>query len=385
MSHETCRVSLENIERAVGIIDPVFLRTPQFVCEPLSDVLGTRVALKVETLNPIRSFKGRGADLLVSQAEPGSPLMCASAGNFGQAMAYACRKRGLALTVYASVNANPFKIERMRGLGARVVLHGRDFDEAKAEARRVAGDSHIRLVVDGLDVETAEGAGTIGLEWLTFGERLDALLIPLGNGALFNGVARVMKARSPATRMIAVQAAEAPAMVESWRAGHVIEREAAGTIADGVAVRVPIEEALRDMRGLIDDAILVRESSILEAMRLVHQHAGVVTEPSGALGIAALIENRDAFREAGRRHNPCGGTETAGFPPLGGTRSRPPRRFRLKAETTDLQIDLFGSQRLDDVDARRARGRQQRREDPRGDEHDRGGGDRHTHRASGRR
>jgi threonine dehydratase len=296
MSQETCRLSLGNIERAAGVIDPVFLRTPQFVCEPLGDVLGARVVLKVETLNPIRSFKGRGADFLVSQADPASSFMCASAGNFGQAMAYACRKRGLAVTVYASVNANPLKIDRMRGLGARVVLHGRDFDEAKAEARRVARESGVRFVEDGLDVEAAEGAGTIGLEWLAHPEPLDALLVPLGNGALFTGVARVMKAHRPATRMIAVQAAEAPAMVESWRAGRAVERESAGTIADGVAVRVPIEEALRDMAGLIDQAVLVRESTILDAMRLVHRHAGIVTEPSGALGIAALLENPDAFR-----------------------------------------------------------------------------------------
>jgi threonine dehydratase len=311
MSPDTHRISLDNIERAAGVIDPVFLRTPQFVCEPLGAALGVRVALKVETLNPIRSFKGRGADLLVSRAAPGVPLVTASAGNFGQAMAYACRKRGLPLTVFASVHANPFKIERMRDLGARVVLYGRDFDEAKAEARRAAEDSGARLVEDGRDVETAEGAGTIGLEWLAFGERLDALLVPLGNGALFNGVARVMKARRPETRMIAVQAARAPAMVESWRAGRAIERESAGTIADGVAVRVPIDQALRDMDGLVDDAILVEEPTLLEAMRLVHRHAGVVTEPSGSLGVAALIENRDAFRNRAVGTILCGGNLTA--------------------------------------------------------------------------
>ena len=310
MAQETCRVHLAGIERAAGVIDPVFLRTPQFVCEPLSDALDTRVALKVETLNPIRSFKGRGADFLVSQADPGSALMCASAGNFGQAMAYACRKRGIDVTVYASVNANPFKIERMRGLDARVVVHGRDFDEAKAEARRVARQTGVRFVEDGLDVEAAEGAGTIGLEWLAFAERLDALLVPLGNGAIFTGVARVMKARSPGTQMIAVQAAGAPAMVESWRAGRLVERESAGTIADGVAVRVPIAEALRDMEGLVDEAILVRESTILDAMRLVHRHAGIVTEPSGVLGIAALLENRDAFRGQTVGTILCGGNLT---------------------------------------------------------------------------
>src|SRR6186713_1500919 len=106
MSLEAHRVRIESIERAFA----------------------------VETINPIRSFKGRGADFLVSQAVAGAPMICASAGNFGQAMAYACRKRGLTLTVYAAVSANRFKVERMQGLDARVVLHGRDFDEAKEEA-----------------------------------------------------------------------------------------------------------------------------------------------------------------------------------------------------------------------------------------------------------
>jgi threonine dehydratase len=100
-------------------------------------------------------------------------------------------------------------------------------------------------------------------------------------------------------------------MIESWRAGRTIERESAGTIADGVAVRVPIEQALRDLDGLIDEAILVSEPAIVAAMRLVHRHAGIVTEPSGALGIAALIENRGAFRGQSVGTILCGGNLTS--------------------------------------------------------------------------
>ena len=291
------RLSLERVERAPGVIDPVFLHTPQFVCEPLGAELGVRLALKIETLNPIRSFKGRGADLLVAGAAPGAPVVCASAGNFGQAMAYACRKRGVPLTVFAGTTANALKLERMRALGARVVLHGEDFDAAKSEARRAAQESGVRFVEDGFDIETLEGAGTIGLEWLTFPEPLDALLIPLGNGALFNGVARVMKARSPKTRMIAVQAVGAPAMVESWREGRVVVRERIDTIADGIGVRVPVPQAVEDMRGLVDDAILVTEDAIIRGMRLLHRHVGIVTEPSAAVGVAALLERPEAFRD----------------------------------------------------------------------------------------
>jgi threonine dehydratase len=311
MTQPPRRLSLERIEQAARTIDPVFLRSPQFVCEPLSDELGVRLALKIETLNPIRSFKGRGADLLVSQAQSDVPLVCASAGNFGQAMAYACRKRGLPLTVFASTQANPLKIERMRGLGAQVVLRGADFDAAKLGARRGAREQGARFVEDSLDIETVEGAGTMGLEWLEFPEPLDTLLIPLGNGAMLNGVARVIKARRPQTRVIAVQAAGAPAMIESWRAGRVIAHDQIQTIADGIGVRVPVPQALDDMRGLIDDALLVREDTILTGMRLLHRHAGVVAEPSGAVGVAALLERPDLFSDQMVGTIVCGGNLTA--------------------------------------------------------------------------
>jgi threonine dehydratase len=297
MTQSKHRLSIERIEQAAKIIDPVFLNSPQFVCEPLSEELGKRLALKIETLNPIRSFKGRGADFLVSQVQDDDQLICASAGNFGQAMAYACRKRGLNLTIYASTRANPFKVERMRSLGATVILRGEDFDAAKHEAKSAALEQNYRFIEDSRDVETAEGAGTIGLEWLNFPEPLDALLIPLGNGALINGIARVMKARSPRTRIIAIQAAGAPSMIESWRAGRVIIHDQIDTIADGIGVRVPVPEALDDMRGLVDDAILVGEGTIIKAMRLLHCHAGIVAEPSGAVGVAAILEQPELFNQ----------------------------------------------------------------------------------------
>ena len=305
------RLSPGRVERAAGVIDPVFSNSPQFVCEPLGDELGARIALKVETLNPIRCFKGRGTDFLVSEAEDNVPLVCASAGNFGQAMAFSCRSRGLDLTVYASTNANRLKVERMRALGARVVPHGSDFDEAKVEARRAARQEGARFVEDGLDVETLEGAGTMALEWLRFPEKLDALLVPLGNGAMFNGVAGIMKRRSPETKMIVVQAAGAPAMVESWRSGRLVSHDRIETVADGIGVRVPVPQALKDMRDLVDDAVLVSEEAIFGAMKLVHRHAGVVAEPSGAVGVAAVLERPDLFRGRLIGTIICGGNLTA--------------------------------------------------------------------------
>ena len=307
----THRLSIERIEEAFETIDPVFLRTPQYLNESLAEVLGTRLILKVETLNPIRSFKGRGADFLLSKADSNIPLMCASAGNFGQAMAFACRKRKIKLTVFASTRANPLKVERMRSLGAEVILIGDDFDAAKLEARNAAKGSGARFVEDSLDIETLEGAGTIGLELLQYPEPIDALLIALGNGAMINGIGRIFKARSPKTEIIAIQAQGAPAMVDSWRKKSLVSHERVNTIADGIAVRIPVPEALADMEGIVDDAILVQENSIIKAMNLLHLHAGLVSEPSGAVGVAALLENTSRFRGKTVATIVCGGNVTA--------------------------------------------------------------------------
>ncbi|MEZ4702350.1 MAG: pyridoxal-phosphate dependent enzyme [Rhodothermales bacterium] len=293
------RLTHARVSAAERVIDPVFLRTPQYACEALSVELGIEVALKIETLNPIRCFKGRGADYLVAEHASGVPIVTASAGNFGQAMAYACRKRHIDLTVYAATSANPLKLQRMRALGANVVLAGDDFDAAKEAARERATASGERFVEDGKDIETLAGAGTIALEWLRGDQAFDTLAIPLGNGALINGIARVVKASRPAVRIVAVQAAGAPAMVESWRAGRLVTHDRVHTIADGIGVRIPVPEAVEDMRGFIDDAVLVPEEALIDAMRLIHRHVGILAEPSAAAGVAALLTARAAF--AGRR------------------------------------------------------------------------------------
>ena len=304
------RIHIGRIESARAVISPEFLDSPQFECEALSAELGARVVLKVETLNPIRSFKGRGSELYMAKLPAGAEVVCASAGNFGQGMAYAARKRGVGLTVFAAANASPLKLDRMRALGATVCLHGADFDAARAEAKRAAEARGARLVVDSLDLETVEGAGTIGLELLRLPEPLDLMLVALGNGALFNGIAHVMKARAPGTRMVAVGAEGASAMVDSWRAGRLIEHAEVATIADGIATRTPIPEALEDLRGLADEALLVGDGAILRGMRLLHRFAGLVVEPSAAVGVAALLEDPRAFRGARIGLVLCGGNLT---------------------------------------------------------------------------
>jgi threonine dehydratase len=284
-------LSVEHISEASAVIDPVFRDTPQFVSEPLSELIGTTVVLKVETINPIRSFKGRGTDYLLHRIQPPpAGLVCASAGNFGQGLAYSGRRRGCPVTVFAAVNATPLKVERMRALGAEVILRGDDFDAAKEFARQRAAETGALFVEDGSLEPIAEGAGTIGLELCRLEQPLDAVLVPLGDGALATGVGTWMRAASPSTRIVGVVAEGAPAMEMSWRAGRAVESASISTIADGIAVRVPIAEAVEDMKDTVDEVVAVSDPDIARAMRLLFVREGLAVEPAGAAGLAALRE-----------------------------------------------------------------------------------------------
>jgi threonine dehydratase len=291
----THRLSLAAIERAARTIDPVFRNTPQYECEPLSAALGVTTVLKVETLNPIRSFKGRGADFFVREhadALAGVDVVCATAGNFGQAMAYACRALGRSLVIYSATNANPLKVERMRAMGAEVRQVGDNFDAAKEAAKDFCASTGARFVEDGLDAAISEGAGTIAVELLA-ARCFDQVVVPVGNGALIAGMARWIKEHAPDVRVVGVCSTAADSMHASWRAQRVIERASTATIADGIAVRTPVPEALDDMRGVVDDMVLVDDESLVASMRLMVSEAGLMVEPAGVAGVAALLEHAD--------------------------------------------------------------------------------------------
>jgi threonine dehydratase len=291
------RLSLQNIVAASAAIDPVFRDTPQYEAEALHEQLGCRLVVKVETVNPIRSFKARGAQFLVSQMSGSPHLVCATAGNFGQGMAYAARKRGWPITIFAGANANPMKVDRMRQLGATVREGSDDPDELHAEAGAFARKNGFHLVQDGREAAIAEGAGTIAVELLKWPKCFDEIVVPLGDGALLGGMARWVKAQCPTTRVIGVCATASPAMERSWRSKKVVSAPCDGTIAAGIVVGTPFEEAVTDLTGLIDDVLLVPDSSLITAMRLAHKELGLVLEPAGAAGLAALLDHREQFRD----------------------------------------------------------------------------------------
>jgi threonine dehydratase len=291
--------SPDGIVAAAGRIDPAFQGTPLRRSAALDARLGAELLLKDETANPIRSFKGRGATNFVAALDGAPALVCASAGNFGQGLAWAARGRGLTLTVFASRHAVASKVEAMRGLGANVELAGEDYDSAKAEAEAFAAAKGLFYVEDGAHATIAEGAGTLAREITDDAGAFDVLVVPLGNGALAAGTGCWAKHALPGVETVAVAAHGAPAMAESVRTGRVVETATAATIADGIAVRMPIPSAIPAVRAVIDDVVLVTDGHIRAAMALVDEALGLVVEPAGAAGLAALIADPDRWR--GRR------------------------------------------------------------------------------------
>jgi threonine dehydratase len=303
------------------VIDPVFLDSPLYRCEALEPGLGCAVSIKLETANPVRSFKARGTEVIASLLAEHGPraVVCASAGNLGQALAWSGRGRGLDVTVVASRFATAAKLERIRAFGARLELVDGDHELARERAAAIARYDGIRLVEDSLDLETCEGAATIGLELVEARDGwdgpdgrdrrgpaqlvgaappFDAVLVALGGGALATGVGHVLKELAPGVEVICVQPLGAPALTRSWHQRRVVTTDSTDTIADGVAGRYPIPAVLDDLLLVADDAVLVREASIIAGMRMLLDHAGLVVEPSAALGIAAILEDPDRF--AGR-------------------------------------------------------------------------------------
>jgi threonine dehydratase len=315
------RLDTARIRAARRVIDPVFLDSPLYRCEALEPGLGCTVSIKLETANPVRSFKARGTEVIASLLAERGPqaVVCASAGNLGQALAWSGRGRGLDVTVVASRFATVAKLDRIRALGAGLELVDGDHELARERAAAIARYDGIRLVEDSLDLETCEGAATIGLELVEARESqegrerregrgpvqlvgavppFDTVLVALGGGALATGVGHVLKALAPGVEVICVQPLGAPALTHSWQQRRVVTTDTTDTIADGVAGRYPIPAVLDDLLLVADDAVLVREASIIAGMRMLLDHAGLVVEPSAALGIAAILEDRDRF--AGR-------------------------------------------------------------------------------------
>ena len=293
------RVSADAIRSAHPRIPPAFRDSPQFISEPLSEAIGRPVVVKLETANPIGCFKGRGTWLAVEELLAAGTvgerqgIVVASAGNFGQGVAYAARAMGVPAIVVAATTANTAKVAAMRRLGADVRLAGEDFDAARLAAAELAADDGWHLLIDGEDPWIAIGAGTLALE-LTDGiaaghlPPLDRFYVPVGNGALIAGVGTWFRSAAAGTGIIGVQAAGAPAMTLSWRARRTIETPRTDTIADGIAARVPVPEALELMFDVVDEMQLVDEDQIVGATDELSVALPSTIEPAAGAAWAAV-------------------------------------------------------------------------------------------------
>jgi threonine dehydratase len=294
----------EAIRAAKATIHPAFTGSPQFVHEGLSARAGRTVVVKVETVNPIRAFKGRGTWHAIAGLVgdgilgPDRPVVVASTGNFGQGVAFAGRAHGVPVTVFADAHANPRKLSRIRALGATVVQDGHDFDAARAASGAHARGSGAHLLVDGEDPRIAAGAGTLALELtdaIAAGHlpSVGAAYVPVGNGALIVGVGAWLRASAPACRVVGIQSDAAPSMTLSWEQGRPIATETAATTAEGIATRVPVPEALVMMMGRVDAMRLVPERSLAGAQAELTAELGITVEAAAAASWAGLLADAD--------------------------------------------------------------------------------------------
>lgn len=284
-------LTLAHVNTARTVIPAVFLDSPQYEDELLNAALKCRVTVKLETANPLRSFKGRGVSLALRDVAAGHTVVCSSSGNFGQAVAFVGRARGARVRVFAPTPLNPVKRERMVAFGADVVEVAGGSEQARRAAAAAGVSDNAVLLVDGVDPALAEGAATIAQE-LTSAADFDTIVAPLGDGSLISGLALWTRTHAPATRIIGVNPASAPAMHDSWHAGTPLRVNARTNFAEGITISRPHTKALHRITHLVDDIVLVTDEDLQQAMALAATHLSIVAEPAGAAGIAAIAAGR---------------------------------------------------------------------------------------------
>lgn len=264
--------------------------TPLHHYAGLSALIGARVWVKHENHLPVGAFKVRGGLNLVAQlgaAERGSGLFTASTGNHGQSIAYAARAHGVHATIAVPQGANPGKVAAMRGLGAEVLFHGEDFDQARVWVTQLGAERGGRYVGP-TEEQLIHGVGTYALEIIEDLPEVDVIIVPVGGGSGACATAIVAKSIDPRIQVIGVQSAQAPAIQMSWAAGKAVSADMK-TAAEGLATRVPFENTQRIMRKYLDDFVLVEDAAIEAAILLLLEHTHNLAEGAGAASLAAAI------------------------------------------------------------------------------------------------
>lgn len=296
--------TVQGIERAAELLEPVIIHTPLQLNEYLSEMFGAEIWLKREDLQAVRSYKLRGAYNFLyhlSDAQRARGVVCASAGNHAQGFAFSCHRLGIRGTVFMPETTPKQKVQQVKYIGREnvsVVLHGDTYDDAKVYALQYKNE-HDLVYVPAFDHPVIiEGQGTVGkeiLEGFPEGEP-DMVFLPVGGGGLSAGCGVYLKDKAPHIRLIGAEPQGAPAMYRSVQAGRMVELEEIDSFVDGAAVRQVGEHTYPLCRDLLDDITLVPEGRICTYILELYNRAAIVAEPAGALSIAALDNYRDEIR-----------------------------------------------------------------------------------------
>ena len=296
-AQEDGSVTLADIRAAAARLAGQVLDTPCVESRTLGQILGAQVFLKFENLQFTASFKERGAlnklAALVDSGEPITGVIAASAGNHAQGVAHHAQRLGLRAVIVMPVLTPTVKVERTRGFGAEVVLHGESFDAARERALAIAADQGLHFIHPFDDPLVIAGQGTIALEMLAEQPELDTLVIAIGGGGLISGIATAVRALQPSIELIGVQTARYPAMVNAILGTQ--HPQGTSTIAEGIAVGQPGQITRRIIGELVDDLLLVEEGDIEQAIVMLLEIEKTLVEGAGAAGLAALIKHRARF------------------------------------------------------------------------------------------
>jgi threonine dehydratase len=280
-------------------IAPYLRPTPLYRYPTLDALTNARLQVKHENHLPVGAFKVRGGVNLISQlghAERERGVVSASTGNHGQSIAYAASLFGVRAIIFVPENANPVKVESMRALGAEIVFHGRDFDDAREQCEKQAAEHGYRYIHSGNEPHLIAGVGTYTLEILAERPDTDVIVVPIGGGSGAAGACIVAKAVRPSIEVVGVQSAAAPAAYRSWQAGALVE-DSNSTFAEGLATRTAFELPQRILRDMLDDFVLVSDADLAQANRLMIEKTRNLVEPAGAAALAAVLADPARFAD----------------------------------------------------------------------------------------
>ncbi|MEO5599838.1 MAG: threonine ammonia-lyase IlvA [Cyclobacteriaceae bacterium] len=290
-----------NINAAYNTLKSVVLKTPLQYHRKLSEKFKAEIYLKREDLQIVRSYKLRGAYNLIqslSKDERAKGVVCASAGNHAQGVAYSCRQLDIKGIIYMPTITPKQKINQVRMFGGdkiEIVLTGDTFDECQADALEFSKDND-RIFIPPFDhLKVIEGQGTVGKEILDELTGIDFIFIPIGGGGLCAGVGEYFKSYSPETKVIGVEPSGAPSMTEALKAGKPVKLEKIQRFVDGASVQKVGDLTFRYCKNLITDMLLVPEGKVSSTILQLYNEDAIVAEPAGALSIAALDQYKKQF------------------------------------------------------------------------------------------